>query len=192
MVTPEQRRTVVEHATQSAGLSERQACRYTGFARSSQRYQSRKDDVALGDRLRTLAIRRPRWAYRRLFRLLRREGLRVNRKRVQRVYREARLHIRQRPRKRVALERVSKPEVTILNERWSMVFVTDARVDCRRFRNRTAVDDATRDCPLIEVERSLPAEHVIAALDQIARVRGYPHAIVFENGPAFRSKAVGQ
>ncbi len=88
MVTPEQRRTVVEYAMESAGLSERQACRYTGFARSSQRYQSTKDDAALGERLQTLAILRPRWGYRRLYRLLRREGLRVNRKRVQRVYRE--------------------------------------------------------------------------------------------------------
>ena len=87
MVTPEQRRTVVEHAMQSAGLSERAACRYTGFARSSQRYQSRKDDVALGECLRTLAILRPRWGYRCLYRLLRREGLRVNRKRVHRVAR---------------------------------------------------------------------------------------------------------
>ena len=192
VVTPEQRRTVVEHAMQSAGLSERQACRYTGFARSSQRYQSRKDDAALGDRLRTLAILRPRWGYRRWYRLLRREGLRVNRKRVQRVYREAGLHVRQRPRKRVTLERVPKPEVTTPNERWSIDFVTDALADGRRFRNLTVVDDATRECPLIEVERSLPAERVIAALDRIARERGYPRAIVCDNGPEFRSEAMDQ
>jgi putative transposase len=192
VVTPEQRRTVVEHAMETAGLSERQACRYTGFARSSQRYHSRKDDVALGDRLRTLAILRPRWGYRRLYRLLRREGLRVNRKRVQRVYREAGLHVRQRPRKRVALERVPKPAVTTPNERWSMDFVTDALADGRRFRNLTVVDDATRECPLIEVERSLPAERVIAALDRIALSRGYPRAIVCDNGPEFRSEAMDQ
>lgn len=192
MVTPEQRRTVVEHAMESAGLSERQACRYTGFARSSQRYQSRRDDTALGERLRTLAILRPRWGYRRLYRLLRREGLRVNRKRVQRVYREAGLQVRQRPRKRVALERVSKPAVTSPNERWSMDFVTDAFADGRCFRNLTVVDDATRECPLIEVARSLPAERVIAALDRVARERGYPRAIVCDNGPEFRSEALDQ
>ena len=81
----------------------------------------------MGERLQTLAILRPRWGYRRLYRLLRREGLRVNRKRVQSVYREAGLHVRQRPRKRVALERVLKPAITGANQRWSMDFVS-----CRR------------------------------------------------------------
>jgi hypothetical protein len=111
-MTPEQRRTVVEHALESAGPSERQACRYTGFARSSQHYQSTKNDAALGERLRTLAILPPRLGYLRLCRLLRREVLRVNRKRVQRVYPEAGLNVRQRPRKRVALKRVPKPAIS--------------------------------------------------------------------------------
>lgn len=192
MVTPEQRRTVVEHAMESASLSERQACRYTGFARSSQRYHSTKDDAALGERLRTLAILRPRWGYRRLYRLLRREGLRVNRKRVQRVYREAGPHVRQRPRKRVAQERVPKPAITGANQRWSMDFVSDALADGRRFRNLTVVDDATRECLIIEVERALPAERVIAALDRVARSRGYAPTIVCDNGPEFRSEAMDQ
>jgi putative transposase len=177
---------------ESAGLSERQACRYTGFARSSQRYPSRKDDVALGERLRTLAILRPRWGYRRLYLLLRREGLRVNRKRVQRVYRDAGLHVRYRPRKRVALERAPKPAITGANQRWCVDFVSDALANGRRFRNLTVVDDATRECLLIEVDRSLPAERVIAALDRVARLRGYPPTIVCDNGPEFRSEAMDQ
>ena len=192
MVTPEQRRTVVEHAMQTADLSERQACRYTGFARSSQRYQSIKDDAALCARLQTLATLRPRWGYRQLYRLLRREGLRVNRKRVQRVYREAGLHVRRRPRKRVALERVPRPAVTGANQRWSMDFVSDALADGRRIRSFTVVDDATRECLVIEVERSLPAERVIAALDRVAGSRGYAPTIVCDNGPEFRSEAMDQ
>jgi putative transposase len=156
---------------QSAGLSERQACSYTGFARSSQRYQSTKEDAELGECLPTLVILRPQWGYRRLYRLLRSEGLRVNRERVQRAHREAGLHVRRRPRKRVALERVPKPAITGANQRWSMDFVSDALADGRRFRNLTVVHDATRQCLLIEVERSLPAERVIAALDRVARLR---------------------
>jgi putative transposase len=90
VVTPEQRRTAVTSAMDSAGISERQACRFTGFARSSQRYTTRRpSDTALRERLHTLAILRPRWGYRRLYRLLRREGLTVNRTRVQRGYRDA-------------------------------------------------------------------------------------------------------
>lgn len=89
MVTPEHRRTAVTYAMATAGLSERQACRFTGFARSSQRYQAQRPSRAeLRERLHTLATLRPRWGYRRLYRLLRREGHVVNRKLVQRVYRE--------------------------------------------------------------------------------------------------------
>ena len=192
MVTPEQRRTVVEHAMQSAALSERQACRFTGFARSSQRYRSVKDDAALRARLETLALLRPRRGYRQLYRLLRREGVVVNRKRVQRVYNAAGLRVRQRPRKRVALERVPKPAVVTPNQRWSMDFVSDALADARRFRSFTVVDDATRECLAIEVDRSLPAERVIRALDRVARIRGYPESIVCDNGPEFRSEALDQ
>ena len=109
VVTPEQRRTAVISAMDSAGISERQTCRFTGFARSSQRYATRRPSVtALRERLHTLAILQPRWGYRRLYRLLRREGLTVNRKRVQRVHRDAGLSVRRRPRKRVAVERVPR------------------------------------------------------------------------------------
>ena len=107
MVTPAERRTAVMSAMEAAGISERQACRYTCFARASQRYQTRRPlRSELRARLHTLALLRPRWGYRRLYRLLRREGLRVNRKLVQRVYREEGLSVRRRGRMRVAVVRV--------------------------------------------------------------------------------------
>jgi putative transposase len=95
VVTPEQRRTAVTYAMVTADLSERQACRYTGFARSSQRYRAhRPPRTELRERLQTLATLRPRWGYRRLYRLLRREGNVANKKLVQRVYREEGLTVR--------------------------------------------------------------------------------------------------
>ncbi len=88
MVTAEQRRTAVREAITTAAISERQACRYTGFARASQRYRTRcPARTLLWERLATLAGLRPRWGYRRLAVLLRREGHRVNRKLVYRLYR---------------------------------------------------------------------------------------------------------
>jgi putative transposase len=85
VVTPEQRRTAVTSAMLAAEVSERRACRYTGFARSSQRYQVRRlARTELRERLHTLATLRPRWGYRRLYVLLRREDLVVNRKLLQR------------------------------------------------------------------------------------------------------------
>lgn len=193
MVTPEHRRAAVTYAMHSAGLSERRACRFTGFARSSQRYRTRRPSrVELRARLHTLAVLRPRWGYRRLYRLLRREGLVVNRKLVQRVYREEGLTVRRRRRKRVAMPRVPMPVPTRRNERWSMDFVSDALCDGRRFRALTIVDDFTRESPAIEVDTSLPGERVVRVLEQLAATRGVPRAIVCDNGPEFRGEALDQ
>jgi putative transposase len=177
----------------SAGLSEREACRCTGFARSSQRYRPRRPARAeLRARLHTLAILRPRWGYRRRHRLLRREGWTINRKTTQRIYREEGLHVRRRKRKRIAVPRTPLPMPTKANERWSMDFVSDALGDGRKFRSFTLVDDCTRECPAIEVDTSLPGERVVRVLDRIAAARGYPTSIVCDNGPEFRSEAVDQ
>ena len=184
MVTPEQRRTAVTWAIKAAELSERQACRYTGFSRSSQRYAARRPlRTALRERLHTLALLRPRWGYRRLYRLLRREGTLVNRKLVQRVYREEGLAVRRRKRKRVAIPRMPLPAPTQANERWSMDFVSDAL---------TIVDDYTRESPAIEVDTSLPGDRVVRVLEQLAVTRGLPRAIVCDNGPEFRGEALDQ
>ncbi len=193
MVTPEQRRTAVTSAMKAAGISERQAFRFTGFSRSTQRYAARRaSDTVLRERLHTLALLRPRWGYRRLYRLLRREGMTVNRKRVQRVYREAGLSVRRRARKRVAVERVPRSMPITVNIRWSMDFVSDALADGRKIRALFIVDDFSRDCPVIAVDRSLPGERVVRELEQVARVRGYPEVIVCDNGPEFRGEALAR
>ncbi len=194
MVTPAQRRTAVTLAMTTASLSERTACRFTGFARSSQRYQSqRAPDTELRARLEELAARRRRWGYRQLWRLLRREGRVVNRKRVQRVYQEAGLQVRRRKRKRRAVvPRTPRPLPTRPNERWSMDFVRDTWGDGRSFRALTLVDDCTRECPVIEVDVSLSGERVTRVLDRLASTRGLPQTIVCDNGPEFTSAVLDQ
>ena len=192
MVTPVQRRAAVTEAQATAGISERCACRFTGFARSSQRYPARRDDrAALRARLHTLALLRPRWGYRRLYVLLRREGHLVNRKLVQRLYREEGLTVRRRRRKRVAVPRTPLAPPAGANERWSMDFVSDALADGRKFRSLTLVDDFTRECPVIEVDVSLSGERVAQVLDRVAAQRGLPRGIVCDNGPAGRPAMQG-
>ena len=193
MVTPAARRTAVTLAQQTAGISERRACRFTGFARSSQRYAARRDDcAALRARLHTLALLRPRWGYRRLYVLLRREGRVVNRKLVQRLYREEGLTVRRRRRKRVAVPRTPLATPLAANERWSMDFVSDALADGRKFRSLTLVDDFTRECPVIEVDVSLSGARVAEVLDRVVARRGLPRGIVCDNGPEFASQALDQ
>lgn len=191
MVTVEARRRAVTSAMTIAGLTERQACRYTGFARSTQRYAMRRPDpVELRERLLTLATLRPRWGYRRLHWRLRREGYRVNRKRVYRLYRVEGLGVRRRRRKRVAVERTPVPAATRPLQRWSMDFISDALADGRTFRSLTIVDDGTRKSPAIETDFALPGERVVAVLERVGAVEGFPEVIVMDNGPEFTSAAL--
>lgn len=180
-------------AMDSAGITERRACRFTGFARSSQRYITRRAPRReLRERLHTLAILRPRWGYRRLHILLRREGHAINHKLTRRLYREEGLAVRRRKRKRVATARAVKPVVTARNERWSMDFVRDTLGDGRVFRALTVVDDFTRECPVIEVDTSLTGERVTRVLDRLALTRGLPACIVCDNGPEFAGQVLDQ
>jgi putative transposase len=192
-VTPRARWRVVTHLQAAYQMNERRACRTTGFARSTQRYWSvRPPRRELRERLLTLALLKPRWDYRRLHRLLRREGWAMNRKCVQRVYREESLIVKRRPRMRVSAPRVPRTTPTQPNERWSMDFVRDALGDGRAFRALTIVDDCTRECVAIEVDTSLPGERVVRVLERLAGTRGLPSGIVCDNGPEFAGQVLDQ
>lgn len=192
MVTPSQRRIAVTEARGAAQISERRACRFTGFSLSNQRYRSlRPLDQALRQRLKELAEKRPRWGYRRLYVLLKREGCKRNRKLVQRLYREEGLSVRRRRRRKMAA--VARSPMTCPlgpNERWSIDFVRDTLADGRVFRGFTVVDDFTRECPAIEVDHSLPGDRVAKILDRLSSERDLPKAIVCDNGPEFQGQAL--
>jgi putative transposase len=181
----------VEQARQTAGISERRACRLVGLGRASCRYRSRRPpDTEIRDRLRALAAERTRWGYRKLHRLLRREGLVKNRKKTERIYREERLNVPRRRRKRLTRVRQPLPLLTRPNERWSMDFVMDAFADGRRFRNLTVVDDFSRDSVVIEVDTSISARRVARTLDEVSAERPLPKRIVIDHGPEFTSEVM--
>jgi putative transposase len=172
-----------------------QTCRFLGVHRALVRYTARRaPPIALVARLRTAAEQKPRWGAPRLTWLLRREGWTVNRKRIARLLRVERLLVGQRirRRKRSAIVRVPTPIPQRPDERWSMDFVRDTLADGRPFRVWTLVDDLTRECPLLVVDRSLPARRVVEALDALLLLRGRPTTIVCDNGPEFVSLALDQ
>ena len=189
---PAQKRAVVRFFRAGFRVSERRACRVAGVPRSTCRYRSvAKDQTALRVRLRDLAAARARYGYRRLHVLLRREGWKVNHKRVYRLYREEGLGIRvKRRRKRVSGPRVLPPPAQRPHERWSIDFLADGLVDGRRFRVLTIVDNVSRVSPAIEVATSLTGERVAAVLERLRRTVGVPDRIAIDNGPEFVSKAL--
>jgi putative transposase len=193
VVTATQRRQAVTHLIAAFAVSARRACRLLELSRSRWHYRPRRPvrDAPIRARLKELASARPRFGYKRLHVLRRREGQVVNLKRVYRLYREERLSVRPlRGRKRVAVPRVPLPAPTRANERWGMDFIHDACLDGRRFRCLTMVDEFTRECPHIEADISLPASRVIAVLEQLALARGLPTSIVVDHGPEFISRAL--
>jgi putative transposase len=192
VVTTAARREVVEFCCTSLKVSERRACRLVGAHRSTARYRTRRPPAGpLRQRLRELAAARPRFGYRRLAVLLRREGMKVNHKRVHRLYRLEGLALRRRRRKRVRGTRpMPLAAATSRNERWSMDFVSDYLTTGRRFRCCTLVDVFSRESPAIEVDFSLPGPRVVRMLDEVAATRGYPQMLVVDNGPEFISSAL--
>jgi putative transposase len=147
-------------------------------------------------RLRELAEQRRRWGYRRLHILLKREGWKVNSKRVYRIYVEEKLVVRRRRRRRrrrvCARARVLLSPPTRPNETWTMDFLHDALAGGRKFRTLSIEDAYTREMPIIEVDTSLPALRVVRVLERLRLKRGLPARIVIDNGTEFTSKVLDQ
>ena len=194
MVTTAQRRAVVTEAIRRRALPVGRACRYFGIHRSLLRYRPRRAPPAdLWERLQALAVAKPRWGSPRLTWKLQREGWRVNHKRIERLLRTEQLLVGRRRRgKRAAVARVPTPVPTRPDERWSMDFLQDRLADGRPVRIWALVDDATREAPLLLVDRSLPARRVVEALEMLLLVRGRPRTIVCDNGPEFVSQRLDQ
>jgi putative transposase len=178
---------------QTRGTSLRRACRVIGLSTATWRYQRRASatNVAVLARLHAHAAVRARFGYRRLHILLEREGLLVNHKRVHRIYREAGLQVRRRRRKRLTqADRAPLSVRSQRRERWSMDFTVDTLADGRGFRTLNIVDDFTRECVAIEVDRSLPGLRVARVLDRLHTTIGLPQCIVVDNGPEFAGRTL--
>lgn len=120
-----------------------------------------------------------------------REGHAVNKKRVQRIYREERLTVRRRGgRKRAMGTRQPLGLPLVANQRWSLDFVSDQMTDGRRFRILTVIDNCTRECLALVADTSLSGARVVRELDAIIRQRGRPDTIVSDNGTEYTSNAV--
>jgi putative transposase len=155
------------------------------------RRRVRADEAGIRERLRVLAGQRPRWGYRRLHVLLKRELGVINHKRVYRLYREEGLLMRRRRRKRVAAPpRGAQEQIWKRGEAWVMDFMQDVLVDGRRFRTLNILDRFTRECLAIEVDTSLPAHRVTRVLDQLVNWYGAPKQITVDNGPEFAGQAL--
>jgi putative transposase len=175
------------------GVSERRRSVALRFHRSSQRYRARRDSqLALRMRICEIAAVRVRYGYSRIHVLLRREGWRVNRRRVYRLCRLEGLSLRRKqPRRHVtAARRLERDAAVRPNQQWSMDFVSDALFDGRRIRALTLVDNLTREALAIVVDGSIRGEHAVDVVEQVAARRGASQLIRVDHGPEFVSKVL--
>jgi putative transposase len=172
-----------------------------GQPRSSQRYAGRKAerDRALAERMVRLSRENPRYGYRQMWALLRREGWPVNKKRVHRLWRQEGLKVSEKQHKRRRLILLGESENGCTRMRaehkdhvWSYDFAMDLTEDGRRLKMMPVVDEYTRECLSINVERSITAEDVVETLASLFRRRGEPSFIRSDNGPEFVAKAIKQ
>jgi transposase InsO family protein len=177
---------------QEKGLTERRSLAIARMSASSLRYQPRADrNVELRARIVALAQRHRRYGVGMIHLKLRQAGQMVNYKRVERLYRLEKLHIRRRRRKKIPVsDRQPLIRPGRANEVWSMDFVHDRIASGRTLKCLVVIDDATHESVAIVPEHTMGGDHLIRVLDGICAQRGKPTVIRSDNGPEFTGRAM--
>jgi putative transposase len=199
-VSPERRRRTVAQVRRGLGpekVSERRACRVLGQPRGTQRYQRHRaaGERRLLDEMRRLARQRPCFGSERIHELLTARGWHVNFKRVHRLWKQESMQV---PRKQQRKRRLpGRSENSCIRHRadhkdhvWSYDFVADRTEDGRQLKLLVVIDEYTRECLAIEVDRSFTAGDVKGVLQYLFAVRGTPDYVRSDNGPEFVAKVV--
>ena len=196
MVSPERKREAVKHLMEEFAISERRACRATRHWRSTNRYQRREKTMEerLIEEIKEAAVENPRYGSRRVTALLRARGWRINRKRVHRIWRAEGLRVSVRARKRQRLGSASgssqRRRASRVNEVWSYDFIFDRTRDGRQLKILVIVDEYSRECLAMEVERTMGSKQVKEVLKRLVASRGAPAYLRSDNGSEFIAKGV--
>ena len=189
-------RESVRHVQQAMEVSERRTCRVLGQSRRMQRYQprTRDDEGQLVAAMLEHVKQRPRYGYRRIWALLRANGWSVNLKRVYRLWKQNGLKV---PAKQHKKRRVGTSDngcarrcATHKNHVWAWDFIHDRTRDGRSIKWLSILDEYTRECLALEVERSMTAGDVLDVLIDLIGARGMPQHVRSDNGPEFIAKAI--
>jgi len=186
-VSPQAKRSAVQHLMAERDYSERSACQLVGISRSSARYtpKPKPEEEAFREQVRQMAHQHPNYGYRRITAILRREGSSVNYKRVQRVWQQEGLQLpRRKPRKRRCGpkgEVIHKAQYR--NHVWSYDFLEEHTVRGKRIRILAIIDEFTRECLALLVDRSITSDKVVDLLDWLFQIYGTPQHLRSDNGP---------
>lgn len=192
MVGAPARRQQVAYAT-ARGLSVRRACALLSVARSGLSYESQmvsKDGPVLSAMV-LLSAQYPRYGYRRIQVFLERQGHRMSADRAWRLWRKAGLQVpRKRPRRRLATGRPRPSAPTGASQVWAYDFVFDACANGQQVKCLTVIDEYTRESLAIDVAGSIRSGRVIEVLSQLISLHGAPRVLRSDNGLEFVSRAL--
>ena len=190
MVSPAQKKQAVAYVVDQRLCSERRACRYLGVHRSTYRYPVKSplpQQVQLHQRIVSLSWQYPRYGYRRIRAIFEREGWSVSRKQVQRIRRKEGLKVHPKP-QRIPRQGVSTglpTQATHRNHVWTWDFIFDRTDKGSTLKMLTMLDEYTRQCLAIRVERQIRSGQVLATLWQAMMQYGIPEHIRSDNGTEF-------
>ena len=196
MVGPSHKRRAVQAVVEAGLCSQRRACRYLGLHRSSHRHPSKPPSewlLRLHAQIERLSHQHPRLGYRKLVRLLRREGWQVGRKLVQRIRREHGLRVRRwskRPRRGGKSTGIIPTRAEQVNRVWSWDFISDRTDNGGKLRILSILDEYSRECLALHVARKLTATDLIAVMEQLVTRRGAPAHIRSDNGSEFVARTL--
>jgi len=194
VVSPSAKRRAVKLVVETGLGTTAKACRALGLARSSY-YRNRSmssESRAFQRQIVGLSQEHPRYGYRRVTALLRREGHEINAKRVQRVRRKEGLQVSRRQRKlrRLGVSTAQRQRASHANHVWSWDFVEDQTENGTRFRVLTLLDEYTRECLAVHVDWSIRAVDVITGVEAAMARYGVPEHLRSDNGPGFIAYAI--
>jgi transposase InsO family protein len=194
VVSPSAKRRAVKWVVEAGVGVTAQACRALGLARSSYYRNSTMstENRKLQRRIVGLSQAHPRYGYRRVTALLRREGQVINGKRVQRVRRKEGLQVSRKQRKlrRWGVSTAQRQRALKANQVWSWDFVEDQTENGTRFRLLTLIDEHTRECLAVHVDWSIRAVDVITVVEAAMVRYGVPEHLRSDNGPEFIAYAI--
>ena len=186
----------MQYVQKQLNVSQRRACRALGQSRSSQRYRVklREDEKAIEKRMLELVGAHPRRGYRMIGAMLRREGFKVNFKRMYRLWRKNGLKVPRRKIKKrstgVSENGIARLRATRPNQVWTWDFIHDRTGDGRSIKWLSVLDEYTRECLVLEVGRNMKSDQVIDHLQSVICQRGVPENIRSDNGPEFIAHAI--
>jgi len=192
-VTPARRRDLVDWLREEYDIGIKRGCKVLMLNRASYYYVPHRDEqLMLRMKIRQYAEAHVKYGYLRIHVLLQREGIRIGKNHVYRLYCLEGLNLRRKysRRKRVSEPPVELPRESRPNESWAMDFVSDQLFDGRRFRSLTLIDSYTRECLAIHADKAIQGTDVVRTLEKLKETRGLPEFIKIDNGPEFISKAL--